>query len=292
MSSGPALKRMVTVASVSQTGALKPSHDRKVAFRPGQFNNFGLLPGRDGTCPAATEGPGGCSNIPAGRKLKTCYVFALMKCYSGVKGVLEHNTFLMKNATCEEMTALLDNEFTRFEESEARREDPKLAYRLHWSGDVFNQDYADALVAAMGRHPTVQFWTYTRHFWEKIPKTKRKRTITKIVDTLIKAPNLSLYLSLDPDNILNGLECFYSLRAEHGDIKNLQLCYMAKENDFLAQAEAVRPEAMNASQWPEVLPTLSPCPVDTGKIPLVGGCAKCQKCIGLRQRLMPIWFKS
>ena len=34
--------------------AIKPSSDRKTEFYPGQKNTFGLLPGREGTCPGCT----------------------------------------------------------------------------------------------------------------------------------------------------------------------------------------------------------------------------------------------
>lgn len=274
-----------SVSAVAQTATLKPSHDRKVAFRPGQLNNFGLLPGRDGTCPGATQGPGGCSNIPAGRKLKVCYVYGLMHAYKGVAAVLAHNTFLMKNATQEEMHDLLCAEFARFDAAERRKEEPHFKYRFHWSGDFFSMDYATAAVRAMSSYPHIRFWTYTRNFQDG----------DAVVRKLVSAENLSLYLSLDPDNITRGLECFYAWKATrfrgHGRA-NLQICYMAKENDFAERYYAAKSGAANANLWDEVAPLLSDCPVDTGKLALEQGCSKCQKCIGLRQRLIPIFFKT
>ena len=56
---------------------IKPTDDRKTQAYRGQKNTFGLLPGKldcGGTCPGATDGPGGCQEKPRGRQIAVCYV--------------------------------------------------------------------------------------------------------------------------------------------------------------------------------------------------------------------------
>jgi hypothetical protein len=90
---------------------LKPSADRKVWAYKNQKNTLGLLPGPEGTCPGATLGPDGCrSVVTTGRP--ACYVYRLMSIYKNVKGVLEHNTHLLKNADKAKKVTLLDTSLT------------------------------------------------------------------------------------------------------------------------------------------------------------------------------------
>ena len=233
---------------------LKATSDRKVRFYSNQYNSFGLLPGLKNTCPGATSGVGGCL-YKGKNKTCACYVDSLMRCYNGVKGVLQHNTRLLKNKTWSAMADQLDDEFTRFEEKELARADPKLFYRVHWSGDVFDNVYASALAYAMSMHPVVHFWMYTRSFGT--------------VPVLLKARNLTLYLSLDPVNVLEGLKTY----AKH-ECKNLKVCYMSEENDFGQYSKNIR---------------LSGCPVDQKLLPLEGGCPTCRKCI---KGSAHVWFKT
>jgi hypothetical protein len=250
---------------------IKPTSDRKTRRYPSQKNTFGLLPGRDGTCPGATLGAGGCCDIPVGRKLPVCYVFRNMSAYPGVRAVLAHNTALLRQATSEEQVKLLVAEFTRFQDAELKhatrnKTPPWLYYRLHWSGDFFDQQYAESMVQAIQQFPDTRFWTYTRSLWA--------------VPILTRARNLSTYISLDAVNLKAGLDCYYTwMRADRlAKHHNIEVCYMGKDNDTGL--------------------LLSECPVDSGKLALENGCANCTKCIGRPHEtitgcpaLKPILFK-
>lgn len=274
--------------------AIRPTSDRKTRFYKNQMNTFGLMPGdpaEGGTCPGCTKGPGGCWYLAPGRMTHECYVDGLMRCYSGIKAVLQHNTDLLRNAgSVAAMADILDAEFKRFEDAEFKRatktgQPLNNLYRLHWSGDVFSLDYAEALKRAMLRHPDIRFWAYTRTF-EAVP-------------ILHQVPNLILYLSLDPCNIADGL-IHYDDNGQESE--RLQVCYMAGTNDFGdMKAGAVRLlNARNAvrgmlnlkvksRQWLEDL-TLTPCPVDSKKIPMEEGCSKCKRCYTPGQN--PAWFET
>lgn len=272
------------ITSLVTDGRLKATADRKTAFRPGSSNTFGLLPGVDGSCPGATLGPGGCGHVREGRKLPVCYVSHSMSVYKAVGGVLAHNLFLMKSATPAEMTEILVDEFKRFRRRELSYEKPFLNYRLHWSGDVFSSAYRDALHAAMSAYPDIRFWGYTRSFG---------RSFSWDVLTLTALPNLSLYMSLDPQNIGTGLELYYAhLRARPDARARLAVCYMSPVHDFAARWAAARTTASNPDDWDAAPPFMPPCPADTGKLPLVGACGVCRMCTGMRPRLPAIWFKT
>lgn len=219
---------------------LKPSADRKVWAYKNQKNTFGLLPGPEGTCPGATLGPGGCRTIvKPGRP--DCYVYRMMSIYKGVRGVLEHNTDLLKNATFEEQVELLNEEFKRFREVAKNNLVCADKYRLHWSGDIFDRQYAEALRAALLTNQDIQFWTYTRTF--------------DVIDVFEDVDNLQLYLSLDACNVQEGLDAYDKHRRA-----TLHLCYMGDDP-------------------PQLSESFIGCPVDSGQLALEGACQKCKLCL-------------
>lgn len=241
---------------------IKPTSDRKIRFYTAQQNTFGLLPGDPaggGTCPDCTQAAGGCWYLAPGRKTHTCYVDALMGCYKGIRAVLEHNSRILRAADKDEKVRLLDAEFTRFEEAENKRakrtgEGPFMHYRIHWSGDVFDREYAEALATAVAKHPKTQFWIYTRSF-DFIPLLKQ-------------APNLLIYMSLDQVNYDHGASVY---RCWHEDNPNVQFCYMAKENNL----------------------ALRECPVDAGRMAMEGGCSRCKHCLRPKAGSTGgVWFKT
>lgn len=253
--------------------AIWPTSDRKVRKYKNQFNTYGLMPGLLETCPGATVGEGGCCQIKPGRKQPTCYVMGLLSAYKGVKNILWHNTQLLKQADKASKEALLVREFQRFINAETKRtqrtgEKPWLHYRLHWSGDFFDYDYAEAAALAMRKFPSIHFWTYTRSFF--------------VLPMLQYVKNLTLYLSLDADNITTGLDRYYHFRTLFKP-GNLQICYLSptKENDFEQRWSKAKQCAPGRGCWDSKPMALANCPVDLKQLPLEGGCATCQKCIGL-----------
>lgn len=276
---------------------IRPSSDRKTRAYTSQQNTYGLLPGRYtwknesmGTCPCATLGLGGCLNIKEGRKNPECYVFNTISAYSGVYPLLKDNTQLMRNNTQVVMADLLSLEFSRFKETELRRKAANKAfslnYRLHWSGDIFNLDYAGAIRYAVLSHPDINFWCYTRSMFA--------------VPILCNIPNLTLYISLDPQNFDEGMSTYVEYKEPKN--KTLRLCYMSPTNDFaerLAQyaikfaGQNVLRRLLGSKAKSEDLLRIKPveCPSDTGKLKeLEGACHKCKQCIG--EKDVCIWFKS
>jgi hypothetical protein len=254
---------------------IKPTCDRKTRFRKNQKNTFGLYPGPtgDGTCPFATIGEGGCAQIEQGRKLPTCYVFRTIAAYKNVGPALLHNTHLLKTATHEERVKLLKAEFSRFHRAESKQADPQMYYRLHWSGDVYDMEYAKALVEAMNAFPDIMFWNYTRSF--ELGHYLAHTT-----------PNLKQYLSLDKLNIEDGLEVYNKYRRYALCYDNMYICYMAPINDFDEQYNKLR--TSKHLDWLKNAPELVSCPTDEGKLPVDGACSKCRKCLNKNH----IWFKT
>lgn len=263
--------------------ALRPTSDRKVRKYKTQQNCYGLLPGKSGSCPGATEGPGGCCHIKEGRKHEVCYVAGLMAIYKGVRPILEHNTRILKEADLQQKQQILEAEFQRFYDAEMKRakrtgEPAWLLYRLHWSGDFFDMDYVEAAVAAMKKFPLIKFWVYTRSEFA--------------VPSLATVPNLVTYISLDPVNMRKGLDAFYTWKKT-AQFENVQICYLSPgpTNDFADQWALAKALTDIPELWDDIPPMMATCPVDVGKLPLEGGCATCQKCLGTRRSLPPIWFK-
>lgn len=269
---------------------IKPTCDRKTRFYKTQQNTFGLLPGSDkeGTCPGATTAPGGCWWKAPGRKTCICYVDGLLRAYKNIRGTLEHNTLLLKDATQKEQVQLLNDEFVRFRQAEFKRnkrtgEPVQLHYRLHWSGDIFDYEYAHSIAQAVKQHKDISFWCYTRTFFA--------------VPILNDIPNLNLYLSLDPVNVQPGLLTYNRYKTD-----TLQVCYMSDEQTFDEHCSRTKTILEQENTLKRILQRkpddlswlddckLINCPVDVGTLNLEEGCAKCKNCI--RKPPKPVWFKS
>ena len=209
------------------------------------MNTFGLLPGLpkdDGTCPGMTFGVGGCQSCVKGRKTWHCYAGRLAGFRPTTRQILAANTKALREARPSGKEGLLLQEFARFAGVESKAAKPFWGYRLHWSGDIFDEAYARALKAAMARFPEISFWNYTRSFFA--------------VPILAGLENCRLYLSLDAINWKEGFETYY----RYVGAGNISVSCMTKE----------RP----AAEVPWV-----PCPVDSGKMSQEQSCSKCKLCL-------------
>ncbi len=84
-------------------------------------------------------------------------------------------------------------------------------FRIHVSGDFFSEPYAQFWLDVCLNAPDVRFWTYTRSAFA--------------VESLVGAPNLTVNLSCDKDNLT-------VMRALHSRLPNVtRLCYMADDAD-------------------------------------------------------------
>ena len=170
---------------MTNTLDLKRSKDRKTtpsATPSGKVANvsnaFGLLSGRDYSCPAQTSA---CE--------KVCYAGRLEKVFTGFRKVMEHNYNAVKNASYEDLVSSLDSIIKDFIKESDKRKSAKV-FRIHHDGDFFSNTYAKAWATVMLANPAVTFWAYTRSF----------TPVCNVVAELADVPNLTLYLSVDSDN--------------------------------------------------------------------------------------------
>lgn len=174
---------------------LRRSTDRKVtnAVTAGGnakgANSFGLPSGVAFSCPGATSF---CEKI--------CYAGKLEKVYSGVKNIIMGNWNALKDATIDEQTVLLSAMIAEFvaetDKQVAKGVKASYDFRIHWDGDFFSRGYAEAWANTIRAFPGVTFWVYTRSFTGPV----------NVIDILVDIPNLVLYLSADPINIVEANE--------------------------------------------------------------------------------------
>lgn len=147
-------------------------------------NAFGLPSGKAFSCPGATSF---CE--------KVCYAGKLEKVYSGVKDILMHNWNALNGASVSDMVIMLGTMIESFtienERLRSKGKTPTNDFRIHWDGDFFSRDYAEAWAIVIRDNPDVTFWVYTRSFTPE----------AFVIDILAGIDNLVLYLSADPVNI-------------------------------------------------------------------------------------------
>ena len=241
------------------TDKLVQSDNGKVKFRPNHRNTFGLnfgLPSNGGTCPGATTGEGGCLDVRDGRKRPTCYMAKVVQIYKAVGNILQKNTDLLKKQDRAGMAEILKNTFQDFVD---RTAPDQLYYRLLYSGDVFSEDFAYAVVDACKAFPQVKFWVYTRSH--------------QYAEILVQAGNLAVYLSVDPVNLERGRAVYKRLTP---DYTNIALAYLG-------------PAVEDGVKYVN-------CPETHGKIENTtksGACSRCKLCFTYTAeiRLRNIQFK-
>jgi len=225
--------------------ALTLSDNGKVKFKPNHKNTFGLnfgLPENGGTCPGATSGLGGCLDVRDGHKRETCYMAKITQIYKAVGAVLDSNTKKLADKSFPEMVDILVNTFQNFKDA---NKPEHWFFRLTYSGDVFSKTFAEALCTACTNFPEIKFWIYTRSF--------------EFAPILVEAPNLAVYLSIDPVNKEKGLKLYRELR---GNYKNIGLAHLS-EPTSIEDIKFVK------------------CPETYGKIANTnerGACAACKLC--------------
>lgn len=243
---------------------LRPSSDSKVQCHKKHLNSFGLMPGPEWTCPYATTGDGGCF----GNNGVKCYAHKLARLRPNVSRVLEANSNSLKDLDRSGMVELLDNMFEKFRKSIEKYEDGCNIFRLHWSGDIFSVDYAEALAESMRKYPDITFWTYTR-------------SLGLITNSLMSLNNLSLFISLDICNLSYGLSWIRKLtdRVRSEGINVPRIAYMGDyvPDELKEYAEENRCKIIS-------------CSADEGLVNKVGACPECRLCINKNESI--IFFKT
>lgn len=236
------------------------SHNSKTKFSKNHKNTFGLmygLPENGGSCPGATKGKGGCLDTRDGYKRPTCYMFKVASIYKGVGDILKKNSELVKDKKINELKDIIRNTLNHFVKTSPP---DQLYFRLNYSGDIYSLEYAKAWASVMQEFPKIKFWCYTRSF--------------DFVDELVKAKNLSLYLSCDNNNLSKAINIYDKLKDKH---INLALAWLGLD-------------APEQEKYRWII-----CPETSGKVLNTedkGACSKCKICIdNYRIRLKNVRFK-
>ena len=224
---------------------LKTSNDRKVTNRvtangkqSAMKNTFGLPSGIAYSCRGETPT---CKRV--------CYAGKLEKLYPSVRALLLHNWLLLKDADYNTMVSLLDNMIQSYLKDCNKHPSVDKIFRIHWDGDFFSDEYTTAWATVIQRHPSIQFWVYTR--------------VESSARILQGINNLSLYYSTDRDNESIGI----SLRAI-----GIKLAYL--EDTF--ETGGIRLKVITGKVGAK-------CPENMGVIPLIStigsACGVCRLCV-------------
>ena len=228
------------------------SKDRKVTNAvspngktPTIANTFGLPSGKAYSCPGATSV---CEKI--------CYAGKLEKVFKGVKAVLLTNWEQLKDASQEQMEALLYQMIDEFDKDCDKRNAERL-FRIHWDGDFFSDTYTVAWSNVIKAFPKIQFWVYTRSDFA--------------IPILTGIDNLALYFSTDDDN--------WQLASELKKTNGVKLAYLA--NNFAMGKERMLSITVKSA---------IPCPENAKKLPLISekgsACVTCGQCVFARNDIL------
>lgn len=231
---------------------LKRSTDRKTANKatpsgktPSIANAFGVPAGSDYSCPGATAT---CESV--------CYAGKLEKVFKGMRVNMLSNFDMINSSTSRDVMTMLDTMITEFEQ-ECERKNARKLFRIHHDGDFFKVGYVNAWHNVMMRHQDVQFWAYTRSF--------------HLVSGLADIPNLTLYLSVDSDNLTSAVETFNA---------NPWVKLAALGKTFDDAKELLAAMGVKGARCPEL----------NGAIPLItpagGACVTCGLCVFGRGNVM------
>lgn len=135
-------------------------------------------------------------------------------------------------------------------------------FRIHWDGDFFSVEYAEAWAEVIKDNPEINFWVYTRSFGEPV----------NVVPILFGIPNLNFYLSVDEGNIEDAIK----IKDKYPKIS---MAFCAKDQ-YSAEQLAHRVGKKH----------LFPCPENKGDIPLAlkghGACIECTMCYKSRPNIL------
>jgi len=226
---------------------LKVTKDRKVANavnaagkQAAIANAFGLPAGAEYSCGGMTDV---CGEI--------CYADRIEDVFPSVKALVLHNWDLLKDADRSEMASLLDEMIAKFAKQSDRRGAEKI-FRIHWDGDFFSEDYAEAWIDVMRKWQDVHFWVYTRQAFAV-------RSLS-----LAGLDNLALYFSADRANFAVAR----AMRKTYG-VRLAMLGTTFQEGQAKMREITGKPGGK--------------CPENLGSLPLIStegsACARCRLCV-------------
>jgi hypothetical protein len=245
-----------SVLSVVEERVVRGSTDRKTAFfmypKKGggsmnaspDPNSFGLPVGRDGSCGGnATDW---CVSV--------CYADPW---YPAVRDLLDANwvEYQKRKRSVQRLVDMLMPVVGESAGRAVKRGVPHV-FRWFWAGDVPGRNFAKAIRRVAGFYYESKFWLYTRNF-DAVPE--------------LWAPNVTVYLSVDRDNVDAALNCK----------KNNPWVRLAFCGDTWDETEGLAARFDGERKGPR-------CPELVGKLPMVvwgnggtghGACVECDMCI-------------
>jgi len=231
--------------------SLRLSTDQKTANSataggsPRIKNAFGLPSGRAFSCPGQTSV---CERV--------CYAGKLEKIYPGFRNVMLSNWEAIQAMSPREIRHNLSALIADFVKQCDKWNAPK-SFRIHHDGDFYSRAYADAWAGVVKAFPDVQFWVYTRSFTPG----------NNVVDLIADIPNLTVYLSVDNDN----MSFARPILDEYPSVKIAALSQTLGE--ATDTVKAIREDNRPGAACPEVI----------GRIPLItsegGACISCGLCV-------------
>lgn len=246
----PAATKHLVRASYNRKVTPFAKQEKSGRWKPVVGNTFGIQSGRG--CPDKTPFCDGCYALSEERvftsvgRLVSANLDALEACGSNVARMVS-------------LLSPLVDQFLR----ECERADlvatalVARVYRIDWDGDLFNRAYAAAWAEVARRYPDVQFWLYTRSF-----------VTLCVLDLLAGVPNLTVFLSVDEDNLSAAQEAKQSFPW-------VRLAFCGRTWD---DTEILASKFEGERKGPR-------CPELTGRMPMVnpatgvGACVECGLCV-------------
>jgi hypothetical protein len=266
--------------AVEEPGKLQLSFNRKVCPKsgvhsyvvganaikrtPGELEFYSRIPNSFAlpeivTCPGKTNL---CETV--------CYKGGLT--YPDINAMLMRNLELLKkHGSVEAMTKLLSDMMNDYIEIAIKLGIPQNErfFRIHWSGDFFSEDYAQAWRNVILEHPEIKFVAFTRSFITD-------KCDVNVLPILAGLENLELFLSVDRDNAKYATEALKNAP----DVRVAYLVEHLKEAEELETLIRIMGrQACHVLACPEGILK----PDGKPKIPLIsekgGACAVCKYCI-------------
>jgi len=190
-------------------------------------NAFSILAGPRFSCPGATKACVECYAMKGNHHLPVVQT-ALGKNYLLLKKMKSNRSVKSTNNTIQLLTNLIPRSAELF--------------RIHESGDFFNNWYINVWAKVVCQRKDVEFWAYTRSFDLNFSK-------------LVRQPNFLLWASTD----------FYNVREAERFVKRYG-------NSGVKHAYG----PWHDTEIPE---NSVICPATNGKLNVVGACGKCRLCL-------------
>jgi len=184
----------------------------------------------------------------------------IVRIYKSAGERLKRNTSQLRKAGKDrkKLEALLTEMVQKFVDE---NEEKDWYFRLHYSGDFYSKEYAQAWAKVIRKFPKVKFWAYTRSF--------------QFVKYLIREKNLSIYLSTDSENWKVAVPLYKQFRRWY---KNIGIAWLGHT--------MLPPKQLRFAKCPETFGKLSNHPAQ-------GACSRCRICCEPRgdQPLRNVVFK-